>query len=255
MTDTPLEQPAPVAEPPAVDDALAEAEKRIRRLRAWVISLSVVLALAVGLVGCAVVGVLVPIMSFAQMEDGSPEAIEAEVRSVYGDRIESLSVEKVTSEDMEAPFPYSLLEGSGGIVHVEFKVKGIEPVFSAVVWTEDELHMRGLFPLEGTITNRLDERQLKEILALWKEHAPGKSIGGILRYADENMMEPGSLPPTITVTGKDFSTKSLWRVYEGDVVVDGKFDGMGEAWTHVLYEDPDTGKFTYLGRERGMTLF
>lgn len=246
FTSPPAEQP----------DPLAAAEKRITRLRRWVIALSVV----VGLLGIsALCGLFALVGSFGMFASGfeaDPEEIESAVRDAYGDDLKSVSVREVQMTDEAIPFPYSVLEGPGSVFAVEYRLKSSDVPFSAAVWDVDEMRYRGLFPMTGSVVNRLSEEEFAALLEAWKAEYPNKPIGGIVRYGDpEMMMESASLPPTITVGGVDYATNDLWRIQEGDVIKGDTFEMDDTTWSVVFSRDPKTGKFVFVGREQGMSMF
>lgn len=262
----PQDDPAPAAETSsdaATNDG-AGVEAAIRRLRVWLIVLTVLVAV---LVAAAIAGAIwLP----GQIDDDAEEAevypgmtvsddqlatTRGEIENALGGAVADLEVRRVTMTFDDTSIPAEAA-GEEEFVYVSFRLVDSGVVVADIVGGpySHDVSSSGMVPTQGSLRSRMTERQFERFLAAYAEETTAP-LGNVRRYNDraEMGMMPGSVQSDrIRAGGKSYKVEDLWAATEG-LLVEGDTIGMEEMGTmrkaFIFYEDPKTGAFTFLGTE------
>lgn len=236
-------------------------DRQIRRLKVWVVILTVMLGLGT-LCGCAFGSMALvggsPIDLLMMAREGSfdqTEAITDSVKQAYDERLQSVEVEKVKVDMGEVvPFPYQLLNGPGDVYFVRYRLKGAPVDIAGVLSDAGMLTETGLIPILGAIGTQIDQPTLLKLMAAHVELHGSEPMGPVLPFIDRMSLEEGGqglVPGTITKNGKTYSAAELWRVQKAVLPEDGKIqvDLMDAAIEDVYHIDPNTGEITFVGTQ------
>lgn len=218
-----------------------------------------------GVIGFGAIAVIGSGMMFPydEPDESTRQQLEKSIKDAYGDRLTGLSVEEVEIEwdDSEMGFgPFGPFLFGGGppdeALAFSYGLTGTDVKFANVITDVESLSYGGMLPTRGSISNRLTEEQLLALAKAWSA-VSSDPIGGVERYGRSEMvsMEEASLPPTITVGGKDFASKDLWLVSAGAVAVDGKVSPDEQTTARVFSFDPAAKTFVYVADEPGYSGF
>jgi hypothetical protein len=265
-----MSEPEPVqgagADTSSIDatPSTSELAGSVRRLKRWLVALTVVVALVV--VGAiAAAGIIAwGIFGISRM-DADPTAptartidsVRAEIKSALGDKLESVDVRLVSVGYGEGPpFPYSLIYGVGDdkSVYVQYRLKGSSVLVAGILDGPfgTDISSSGMLPTRGSLISRMTDAQFTKILAAYaaQTRAP---LGSVRRYSDRSSMSDAPVPDKVPVGAQEFPSKELWSVTQGTVVkgdrvtIDEVSDLEGKSL--VFHEDPESGEFTYIGSE------
>jgi hypothetical protein len=256
------EQGAAAPEPQTHEGAAAELLTTVRRLRAWLIVLSVLVALLVA--AAIVAAVLVPRAIDDRDETAFVGAIgptadqvattREEIESALGGSLEGLDVRLVTMKFDDASMPADV-PSEERFIYVQYTLKDSGVVVADIVggpFGPDPMTM-GMLPTQGPLQSRMTPGQFDRFIAAYA-HETTSPLGNVRRYNDRaEMMMPGSAPGEVVRVGnKKYKANDLWAATEG-MTVEGDAVGM-DVWSTsrkalVFYEDPKSGAFTFLGTE------
>lgn len=254
-----------VAPPPQSHDATAavhDLTTAVRRLRTWLIVLTVLVAL---LVGAAIAGaVLVPRAIDGRQAEvyGGPigpsadqvASTRAEIETALGDSLEGLDVRLVTMEFDDPSMPADV-PADEQFIYVQYRLKDSGVVVADIVggpFGSDPASM-GMLPTQGSLQSRMTPEQFDRFLAAYAGQTTSP-LSNVRRYNDRaEMMMPGSVQGgSVRVGDKKYRADDLWAATEG-MTVEGDTVGM-DVWSTsrkalIFYEDPESGEFTFLGTE------
>lgn len=243
------ERPAPV------EEAIAQLTASVRRLRVWVIVLSVI-------VGIGVLGTMSPLAFVALMAfgDGSPDVTSAEVQAVetavegaVRGMTDEADVRKVQVSYGGDSFPFAFMGGTD-MIYVEYKIDDtgvtVANVFNPVPGTT--LLDSGLIPTQAIGDSKLTAEQFARLLDAYAVRSK-KPLGGVLPYGASQWSAEPSDTGTVTIAGGKYAASELWsalpgRTVKGDKVRENR-DIVSGRETLVFRLDPGTGEFTYVGSE------
>ncbi len=236
--------------------------RAVRRLRFWLIVLSVLVAL---LVAAAIVGAVLVPRAIDERQDSAyagpigPTADQVastrqEIESALDGQLEGLDVRLVTMKFDDPSIPAEA-GGDQQFVYVQFRLKDSGVVVADIVggpFGPDPTSM-GMLPTQGSLQSRMTPEQFDGFLAAYAAETTAP-LSGVRRYNDRaEMMMPGSVQGGVVRVGnKKYKAGDLWAAAEG-MTVDGDSVGM-DVWNTsrkalIFYEDPKNGAFTFLGTE------
>lgn len=268
MADVSAPQDMSNAGQPVVQEGPSTAvlAKSVRGLRTWLIVLTSLMGLAfIGTLIVVIVGI-VGVGSLLSVGDGVSKdeitSAKSQVKSAYGDRLESLEVRAIKLDDGT---PFSALSGdTDAAVYVHYKLKDSPVVVADLVEGPggNDAASYGILPTQGSLTSRMTTTQLNSILAAYASQTT-VPLGAVRRYADEqNYTDTGdgsSVPAVVSVGEKKYKTSELWAATEGKIVKGDTLnydDVMNETRTaFIFHEDPKTGQFTFLGTESASNMW
>jgi len=242
---------------------IAELTGSIRRLKRWLIALTVAVAL---LVAALIVAAVFVVPQAIDEQDGSAydvpmgpgaeqvDATRTEIENALGDRLENVEVRLVTMKFEDPSMPADA-PSEESFVYAEYRLKGSEVLVADIVegpFGADPASM-GMLPTQGTLQSRMTLEQFERLLAAYGRETAAP-LSGVRRYNDRaEWVMPGSAQSvSIEVGDKEYRTKDLWAATEG-LRVEGDTVGM-DIWSTnrkalIFYEDPKSGAFTFLGTE------
>lgn len=255
-----------VTAPKPGDDSGAAAARELagalRRLKMWLIILTVLVALLVA--AAIVAAILVPRAIDAHQDSAYPgpfgptadqvASTRQEIESALDGRLEGLDVRLVTMKIDDPSIP----AGAGGdeqFIYVQYRLKDSGVVVADVVggpFGPDPTSM-GMLPTQGSLQSRMTPEQFDGFLAAYARETAAP-LSNVRRYNDRaEMMPPGSVQGGVVRVGaKKYKAGDLWAATEG-MLVDGDAIGM-DMWSIsrkalIFYEDAKSGAFTFLGTE------
>ena len=239
----------------------ASLAKSVRRLRIWLAVLSCVVGL--GIVGGLALGIL-GVTSIAgglgESSGVTPDqlsSVRKQIADAYGERAQNVVVRAI-KVDSGAPFPVALYGGGNEqAIYVRYGLKGSPVQFSGIVGglTGSDPAGSGMIPTQGSLTSRMTTAQLDGLLAAYAQQTTDP-IGSVVRYGTDPTLAAAdgpTAPSSVTVAGKTYKTADLWSATQGKVVKGDMFkldDFMNVSTkAYIFYEDPKSGRFTFLGTE------
>gem|GEM_PF-3400713 len=233
----------------------------LRRLKRWLVVLTVLVALL--LAAAIAAAVLIPRAIHDQQQStyGVPfgptadqvASTRKEVEAALGDRLASLEARLVTMEFVDPSMPAETPEEQ--FIYVQYRLKDSGVLVADLVGGPlgtDPASM-GMLPTQGTLQSRMSEEQFARLLAAYGSETAAP-LSNVRRYNDRTeLMMPGSAPGnTVQVGKRKYRASDLWAATEG-MEVAGDTVGM-DVWSTdrralIFYEDPKTGEFTFLGTE------
>lgn len=261
MSDEKLAAGPAAGETEAVQ-AAHELAAALRRLKRWLIVLTVLVTLLVA--AMIVAAVLVPRAIHDQQQSAyagpigptadQVAATRQDVESALGARLESLDARLVTMkfDDPSAPAD---VPGDEQFIYVQYRVKGSDVLVADIVggpFGSDPASM-GMLPTQGSLQSRMTQEQFDRVLAAYGRETSAP-LSNVRRYNDRaEMMMPGSVQGgTVRVGKQTYKASDLWSATEG-MQVTGDTVGM-DVWSTdrkalIFYEDPKSGAFIFLGTE------
>lgn len=238
-------------------------EAAVRRLRIWLIVLTVLVALLVAAAVAAAIWLpgqldeaeepgVYPGMT---VSDEQLATTQAEIENALGDMIADVEVRRVTMTFDDPSIPAEAA-GEEQFVYVSFRLADSGVVVADILggpYAPDVSSM-GMLPTQGSLRSRMTEREFARFLAAYADETT-VPLGSVRRYDDraEMGMMPGTVQSDrIRAGGKSYKVEDLWAATEG-LLVEGDTIGMEEMGTmrkaFIFYEDPKSGAFTFLGTE------
>jgi hypothetical protein len=238
-------------EPEVPEPAVTALARSVKRLRVWVIVLTVVVSLLV-LGSCAPLALVGLAMGTAGMGGPSPSptnlsSVRSEIQTSLGANLASLQVRSVEvsyPEVSEIPF-FSAKEH---LVYVEAHLKDPDVVIADVLGFAGSPTESGLLPTKASFASRLSDQQYLALLRAFRAKTD-RPVGPISTYADSSH---GSADTTVAIDGRYYPASQLWSVTVGRrVSSDRTFEVKPGARRDclVFWEEPGTGRFEYVGTE------
>lgn len=255
----------PTTPEPREDSGLADASDlagALRRLKTWLIVLTVLVAL---LVAAAIVAAILVHRAIRDRQDpasagimsptaGQVASTRQEIETALGDQLEGLDVRLVTMKFDDPSMPADA-PGDQQFIYVQYHLRGSGVLVADMVggpFGPDPTSM-GMLPTQGSLQSRMTPEQFDRFLEAYSDETTAP-LSGVRRYNDRaEMMAPGSVQAgSVRVGNKKYRASDLWAANEG-VTVDGDTVGM-DVWNTsrkalIFYEDPKSGSFTFLGTE------
>ena len=234
----------------------------VRRLRVWLIVLTVLVA---ALVAAAIVGaVLLPgrigngnggeYAGAPTVSDAQVAATRQEIEKALGDQLAGLEVRRVTMSFDDPSLPAGV-PNEEQFIYVKYQLKGSSVVVADVLggpFGDDPASM-GMLPTRGSLVSRMSEEKFRRFLAAYARETSAP-LSNVRRYNDRlQMVQPGTVQQSVVpVDGKNYRASDLWAAAEG-LLVEGDHLGMEAMGTDrkafIFYEDPKSGAFRFLGTE------
>ena len=255
----------PAAPEPQTDEGVAAAQElvtAVRRLKAWLIVLTVLVALLAAAAIAA--AILVP----RAIDDRQAEvyagpigpsadqvaSTREEIETAFGGSLEDLDVRLVTMKFDDPSMPADV-PADERFIYVQYRLKDSGVVVADIVggpFGSDPASM-GMLPTQGSLQSRMTPEQFDRFLAAYAGETTAP-LSNVRRYSDRaEMMMPGSVQGgSVRVGDKKYKASDLWAATEG-MTVAGDTVAM-DVWSTsrkalIFYEDPESGAFTFLGTE------
>jgi hypothetical protein len=228
----------------------------LRGMKYWLVALSVLLFLLVGLAGT-----LVWYAALQYSADYGPdyyetpsvdvgpnpaqiEPIKDYITGAYGSELESLDVRQVEigdawSEDEVPLRPYA----------VTYKLRGSDVTVTGLVEDLSRVNYYGLLPTQAPLQHQLTISELRTLQEAWHARTD-KPMG--FAYSDASAFTEWSTGDTLWYGGKGYTVDDVWTVSEGWVPTSTApltTDDLPEVRDMVFYHDRITGTFKFLGMQ------